>query len=143
TTGLFGLFAYLGIFVSALILLFKRWRQNKIHFWTFSIFSTVLLAHLLQNLFVFDAITSFVLLVVIFAFIHSSTRFSVIDKQFKPASIEKVWLLPIAIIISALIFYIGVWKPMQENRFGRLGYDALAEGNNREAVEYIEKSARI
>ena len=138
TTGFLGLFSYLGVFVAALWILFSRWRQKSISFWMFAVFSSTLIAHLLQNLFVFDMLTSFTLLFLIFAFIHSRANQSFIEAASRAKSSLPLFFL--GIIVIAPLFYMGIWKPFQENRMGRSGFDAFAAWRDTEAIQYVEKA---
>lgn len=137
TTGFVGLILYLGIFASALILLVRGWKNEIFSFWTFAIFVSLLLSHLLQNLFVFDTLTSLVLLFLILAFIHSRFNQSV-DAASKIKNSFSLFF--VGLLVVGPLFYIGAWKPFQENRIGRAGFDAFAVGQDDEAMRLIERA---
>ena len=68
SSGIIGLLAYLSVFVTAFILLWKRFLQNKGDFITASIFTSVLIAYFIQNLTVFDMINSYLMFILILGF---------------------------------------------------------------------------
>jgi O-antigen ligase/tetratricopeptide (TPR) repeat protein len=140
TSGILGLAAYVGMFVFGLLSLFRLKKVGKISFWTFATFSAALGAHLVQNLLVFDAISSFILLILIFAFIHASEIDSTHTKKNKIIP-NKPLVVIIGCVIFIPVFYIGVWGPFWENRIGKLGYDAFAEeGNFNKGEKLIEQA---
>jgi len=67
--GIFSLLSYFGIFLASFYLLWQKFSQKKISFWTFSIFSVILLAYFLQNLTVFDMVSSYLMFFLILGFI--------------------------------------------------------------------------
>ncbi|MGC9031263.1 MAG: O-antigen ligase family protein [Minisyncoccia bacterium] len=69
--GIFGFISYLFLFISVILFLFKKYSQNKIDFWTFSIFTSLLLAYFVQNTTVFDMIGSLSMFIFSLAFISS------------------------------------------------------------------------
>ena len=73
TTGLVGFLAYLGIFAAAFYLLWSRYLKEKICFWTAGIFSSLLIAYFVQNLTVFDMVSSFMMFFLVLGFVASIT----------------------------------------------------------------------
>lgn len=140
TSGIIGLSAYLAIFVVAFQILIKQWRKELLPFWTLSIFSGALVAHLVQNLFVFDAITSLVLLFVFFAFISNLSTGNALEKSFNQDRKGTPMRLVVGVLVVLPMLYIGAWKPFWENRFGKLGYDAFAQGDDERGRELVEKA---
>ncbi len=69
TSGIFGLLAYLAIFASAFYVLGKKFFQQKIGFLTAGIFLIVLISYTVQNLTVFDMVSSYVMLFLVLGFI--------------------------------------------------------------------------
>jgi len=70
TTGIFGLLAYLAIFVFCFFVLWKNFKNNKINYPIFLIFVALLFAYFIQNFFVFDMINSYLVFFLILAFIE-------------------------------------------------------------------------
>ncbi len=69
TTGAVGLLAYFGIFVAAFYLLWSRYLRSKICFITAGIFSVILIAYFIQNLTVFDMVSSLMMFFLVLGFI--------------------------------------------------------------------------
>jgi O-antigen ligase/Tfp pilus assembly protein PilF len=68
--GLLGLISYLGIFVAALWLIWKR--RNKLGIIDSALLVGVLAAYFFQNLFVFDNLSSYILFFIVLAYLHAS-----------------------------------------------------------------------
>jgi len=138
TTGILGLVAYLMIFVSALVLIRKKWRRERISFGVFAITNAILVGHLLQNFFVFDSITSLVTLWVVFAWIHAGSIDTHEQKQYP----GRHWwvLIPGAVLAVALVLFV-MWRPLQENRLGKAGYDAFAQRLGDERAMHLYENA--
>lgn len=73
TTGIVGLLTYLGIFITALYLLFKTYLKQRANFLTAGLFSSLLVAHLVQNLTVFDMVSSYMIFFLTLGFVESIT----------------------------------------------------------------------
>jgi len=71
--GILGMLSYLGIFLAIFYLLWKRYFQQKIDFWVAGIFSVVLIAYSVQNLTVFDMVSSYMMLFLVLGFVASMT----------------------------------------------------------------------
>jgi len=71
TTGILGFLTYLGIFGAAFYLLWKTFLKNKekVCFLTAAIFSSLLVAYFVQNLTVFDMVSSFMMFFLVLAFV--------------------------------------------------------------------------
>ena len=68
--GVLGLAAYLSVFGSAFYILFKKYRERKILETELSVFAALLAGFFFQNLFVFDQLTSYVMLFAVLGYIH-------------------------------------------------------------------------
>lgn len=71
TTGSLGALSFASMYVLALIFLWRRYRRGEADFWESFIPSVLLIIHLLQNLTVFDTVTTYQLFTLIFAFVAS------------------------------------------------------------------------
>ncbi|PJE64624.1 MAG: hypothetical protein COU90_02170 [Candidatus Ryanbacteria bacterium CG10_big_fil_rev_8_21_14_0_10_43_42] len=71
TTGIIGFTAYVGLWGSVVILLWRLWRRNVFDSITVSLLAALFTAYLVQNSFVFDTVISYMLITVLFAFLHS------------------------------------------------------------------------
>lgn len=135
TTGIVGLLTYLSIFVSVFVLLFKKFKEDKISFWTFSIFGSLLVAYFIQNLTVFDMISSYLVFFLSLAFISSLGNDNGEDVSFetKPFAITFILIL---LIISFFSFIIG------PDKAARLTIQAIVTKNPEERIEYYQESVK-
>lgn len=69
TTGTIGFLSYLAIFAVTLYILWKNYFKQKIDFWAAGIFSVLLIAYFVQNLTVFDMVSSYMLWFLVLGFI--------------------------------------------------------------------------
>jgi len=68
--GILGFLSYLGIFIVFFYILIKKYfKEQLINFWTFSIFSVIPVAYFIQNLTVFDMVSSLVMFFSVLAFV--------------------------------------------------------------------------
>ena len=68
-SGIIGLLSYLGIFISVFYALWRKYFKDKLDFWTVGIFSTLLVAYFIQNLTVFDMVSSYMMLFLVLGFL--------------------------------------------------------------------------
>lgn len=68
--GFLGLISYLAIFGVALWLL---WKKKEFAIWEKAIFSGLIVAYFIHNFFVFDNLTSYILIAIVLAYIHIKT----------------------------------------------------------------------
>ncbi len=99
-TGIFGFLAYSAIFILAFRYLWSAWRKEKIKYHTAVIFSVILIAYAIQNIFVFDTQVTLLMIFSIMAFIVWLS-FSAAPSQ--PAKIIK----PNAFLILLVVFATG------------------------------------
>ncbi len=76
TTGVVGLLAYLGIFVAVLYVLIKN-KKNSANFYEFPLIFALLISYFVQNLFIFDTISAYLMFFLILAFIDSYSNNSI------------------------------------------------------------------
>jgi len=113
-TGIIGLLAYLFLFISVFLLLFKKYFKDKeISFWTFAIFSSLLVAYFVQNLTVFDMISSYLVFFLVLAFVASlgNKTGEEVCYESKPFAITFVLLL---FLISFFSYVVGPVKTEKE-----------------------------
>lgn len=70
-SGIVGLLIYLGIFISALYILWRKYFQKKFDFWTMGFFSTILISYFVVNLTVFDTINTYLMFILVLGFIEN------------------------------------------------------------------------
>lgn len=95
TTGMLGLVAYIGVFLSALFFLWKGFFNNKIGFPEAGAFTALLAAYFVQNLTVFDTVASLMLLMLALAFITSMLAEKKNEK--KEGSLSGIFVIAVAI----------------------------------------------
>jgi len=71
STGILGLLSYLSLFLGTSYLLWKKYNKDNQYFWEFSIISGLLAAYFVQNLTVFDMVTSYMMFFLVLAFAGS------------------------------------------------------------------------
>lgn len=112
TTGFLGLISYFLLFFAIFILLWKNFAKDKINFWPFGIFVSLFIAYFIQNLTVFDMISSSLMLFLSFAFIASFERKEDEEEEKRNPSPGFVFL---AIILFFLSFLYFIFFPFLSN----------------------------
>jgi tetratricopeptide (TPR) repeat protein len=145
-TGLIGLLVYLAVFVVA-------WRallRSKIYFAATRILFIALLAHFLQNIFVFDVLASYLIMFNLFALTVFLTQIKdnhlpAANQQFAVATggqqtRNEFYLMPMIIVLIFLIFgvYILNIKPLQANRQSVNALIASAANKEQTAVNIFK-----
>jgi O-antigen ligase len=132
--GIFGLVSYLFLFFSAVFYLFKSYLDKKTDFWTFAIFSACLLAYFVQNITVFDMISSLLMFVITLGFIISIASQEQERKIFVFKLNYKNLLL---FLIFPLIFYKFAYQPFASDM---LIIEAIKRENPEERVALYKKT---
>ena len=106
-TGVIGLVSYLAIFAAAIYLLWRAYFLKTASFALAGTFTALLAAYFLQNLTVFDMITSYSMLFICLAFIASLYKPSGADEKVWPMPLD-LWrvLLPAAAAMVCLWFFV-------------------------------------
>jgi len=143
-TGIFGLICYLAIFGLALYYLFKNLKTD---FDLSVILIALLVAHFLQNIFVFDVLASYIILFMTFAL----ANFSAMQK--KNQSNQEVNLntkkefnvltFSIALIIILFAAYIFNIKPAQANRKSVKALIAANSNQEKQAVKFFQEAIEM
>jgi len=143
TTGVLGLISYLGIFFYTFLVLKKKYFNEKtIDFWTFSIFIAIPTAYFVQNLTVFDMVTSlmmFVLVLGFVAFLASSKRG---DQDIKRIVPERQTLAIVLSVIFIFTFFNFIIQPYNTDVYV---IKSLADSNGNQLapeqrVEFYKKA---
>ncbi len=123
--GAIGLLAYLGIFVCLIWMLSRKYfKEKSIDFWTFGFFVALPVGYFIQNLTVFDMVSSLMMFVLTISFgaflavAHKPEKIAspVRGKAFNRTSrlnIKSKWFLAIVLIVFVLIFNYFTYKPWQ------------------------------
>ncbi|MDO8523089.1 MAG: O-antigen ligase family protein [bacterium] len=112
--GILGLLAYLGIFASTVLILWKKKNANAER----AVFLGLLAAYFFQNLFVFDQLISYILFFAVLAYIHTTSLEQIPSKN-RPVPLPGAWanVVPVlAVIIFVFSFYVVNVKAYLENR---------------------------
>lgn len=120
-SGVIGLGLYVSLFGLAIANLWKAMKSTIISHSVFALFVSILIAHFVQNLTVFDTLTSNLFWLVLLGFI-STMALSAQDEKDKRARQRRVGALIIAATCSLLIpfsFYWSVVVPVRGNLFTR------------------------
>ncbi len=133
--GLFGFFFFFGSFFSALFVLWKKYiKEQEIDFLAPLVFSCLFIAHFIQNLTVFDMISSYMLVFLSFAFIAS---FCYKEKDQK---VEKKFnYLPFLVLVLFFFCFVNfVVQPLQTSFL--IGKSLDIRETTQEKINYSEKA---
>jgi len=140
-TGLIGLIVYINIFILALYYLFGN---IKIDFDLSAMLMALLLAHFIQNIFVFDVLSTFVILFSVFAVVAYIGQTDNHENK-KPAKFTDNFIIKILIILITFILivlsinYFNL-KPLKANKTAILGLMYGSSGNIEESIKYFNKA---
>ena len=144
STGLIGLIAYINIFILALYYLF---RNIKIDFDLSVMLMALLLAHFIQNIFVFDVLSTFVILFSVFAVVAYIGQTDN-NKNKKPAKFTDNFIIKILIILITFILivlsinYFNL-KPLEANKKAILGLIHSSSSNLEQAIKYFNEAVAM
>lgn len=112
TTGILGLISYFFLFFCTFFVLWKNFLKQKISFWPLGIFVSLFIAYFVQNLTVFDMVSSFLMLFLSFAFIAS---FEQKEDEEEEKSTPNFGFIFLAIILFFLSFLYFIFFPFLSN----------------------------
>lgn len=119
-SGIFGLIAFICLFVSSFITLFKVWKNQLVSGYIIALFIAFFAAYIAQNLSVFDTVTSLLYFTFILAFFHSLKRMKNEEVKKDIDQVQKketiTFILPI--ILSCILFvsfFFFVIQPVRAN----------------------------
>ena len=143
-TGLIGLIAYINIFILALYYLF---RNIKIDFDLSVMLMALLLAHFIQNIFVFDVLSTFVILFSVFAVVAYIGQTDN-NKNKKPAKFTDNFIIKILIIfITFILIILSInyfnLKPLEANKKAILGLIHSSSSNLEQAIKYFNEAVAM
>jgi len=111
SSGVLGFLAYLFVFAAVFWILWKNFLKKKIGFWAASIFSVVLVSYFIQNLTVFDMVSSYLMLSLVLGFVGSACNKET-DDSYKKGN----WQIPIILILFIACFISFVIQPLRADR---------------------------
>ena len=141
TTGIIGLLAYLGIFVSAFYVLWRKYFRERISFWTAGIFSVILISYFIQNLVVFDMISTYIMFFLILGFISVLVKPSeekVIEKSAKP---KNKWILAVILVFLFFSFFRFIIQPAVAAHYTANAF--LPQLSFEKRISFFEKALEI
>jgi len=100
-TGILGLFSYFLLFFSIFYLLWKNFLRKKIDFWEAGVFSSLFVAYFVQNLTVFDMVSSYLMVFLTIAFVATLEK----EKE----KIEMKRPNPYLISILSALFFVSLF----------------------------------
>ena len=110
--GLVGFAAYLSIFALSFWFLWRAWRRDLIDYPTMAIFSVVILAYAIQNIFLFDTQVTLLMIFLIWSFIaYLSFGLKEKDGDLAQKPFQPNFLLKAALIAVFAIFFYSVNLP--------------------------------
>jgi O-antigen ligase len=114
--GILGFLSYMGIFVSVFYVLWKKYLSKKIDFSITVIFPIILVAYFIQNLTVFDMVSSLLMFVLTLGFIASVTsdKEKEIEKKIIPPNL--VIILIVFVVFSASFFNFVI-QPLRADNY--------------------------
>ena len=117
--GILGLLTYAGIFIASFYILWRNYFQKKIDFWQAGIFSVLFISYSVQNLTVFDMVSSYMMFFLILGFI--ARKEEVDNYEIK----QKNPLIPFLISILFLVsFSKFVLSPLKSDNYAILAMKA-------------------
>jgi len=113
--GLVGLISYFLLIFGTVFLLWKKFLKKEFNFWTSSVFTALFTAYFVQNLTVFDMVSSYLMLFFTLSFISSLERKEIEGKVEKPREVGP-FTLALLFILFLLPFYFFIISPVSSSR---------------------------
>jgi len=141
TTGIFGILAYLGIYLMAIVSLFRFYRANPEENRTTSlVLLGFLVSYFVQNLFVFDTLGTYISFYSVLAFIVFLQTQETQEKQGKYFDARINPYLTLAIIaVTCLAIYYSVYKPHKSNIQVTSALITASQGNLQATIDNYRK----
>ncbi len=141
-TGLFGLLAYLWLFASAIIVTIKYARSQHYDYYLAAGIVSFLLAHFLQNIFVFDSLPTYIMLFSVFGFViflsyHNDQEDINKDNQIK--SINYYIVIPVGILLLISFFNFN-YRPARANNIAINGLKEFYYGRLDEGISVFKQA---
>lgn len=111
-SGILGLLSYLFIFASLFYFLWKSYFRNKIGFWELSVFSALPSAYFIQNLTVFDMISSYAMFFLVLGFIGSINNTK--EEMTSERKANSSFLVFLIVGLFFFSFFFSVFQPLRK-----------------------------
>lgn len=153
TTGLFGLIAYLSIFLATGLALIKGFRSGVVSLNEFALVVALLVSYFVQNLAVFDSLATFIGLMITLAYVYwlvggsargnarevSEVSGGEVERPIVNDNNEKGYLIAIGLVFVIMIFQFNV-KPIKMLKGTILGQIAFAQNDIAGAYEEYKRA---
>lgn len=136
--GIVGILSYLSIFIIAFIVLWKAYKKEKITMPVLAVLIAFLVAHFVNNLFVFENPTSYLYFFFLLAYISSKGSFKEESVTKTNKSLSSVYVGVVGLIILVVLFKTDV-NAGKANTSTLAAIRALHSPNGN-SVQYIEKA---
>ncbi|MBU4348447.1 O-antigen ligase family protein [Patescibacteria group bacterium] len=143
--GFLGLLSYLFILISAIYLLYRNFKENKIPLSKSLIVVGIFVAYFFQNLFIFDNIATYTCFFALLAYIYSVNKKEEITLE-QDNSKASEYLMPATILAVIIFIFIGyslVLKPFLANKYLLGALKENAGGDVVETANLFSKSLSI
>ncbi len=136
SSGILGMLSYILIFISTFYLLWKNYLQKKSNFWLAGIFTVLLISYFVQNLTVFDMVSSYMIFFLVLGFIAKKEtpeiEISPANPILEHSGARFIYLSPIFILIISLFLFSFskfVLSPLQTDAYtiSALGSEPFSE----------------
>ncbi|MBU2265016.1 O-antigen ligase family protein [Patescibacteria group bacterium] len=142
-TGLVGFLAYLTVVFLAFWFLWSAWKKEKINYFTAIIFTVILLAYGIQNIFVFDTQVTLLVFYSILAFIVWLSLKPLPDNnEIKPVRPNAAFKILVALILIFALYFINI-KPGSASLEGISALNLLQQGKADESVKEFKKAFEV
>lgn len=141
--GTVGFLVYLLFFLSVFWILWKKYYRQELDFLTASFFSVTLLAYFIQNLTVFDMVSSYMMLFVVLGFVGSiASRRKNIEAKNEYLFSQTGFVVSLIVFSLSLCFslFYFVIQPMNSNK---TLIEAVRTQDSKERIELYKKSLSI
>ena len=138
TMGIAGLIAYVSMFGAACYMAIDKWRRRVMPFWYMVMVCSIIGAHLAQNLFTFDTISSLLVVLVVLGFTSSREG---IQHDTRAAGRGVFVAGVVAVLVMGTAGYVTAARPFLANASAHRGWELLRTGGGDEAaIAEFEKS---
>lgn len=143
--GVLGVLSYLSIFLVAFYVL---WKETQVTFLAKSILSGLMIAYLMQNLFVFDNLMGYILFITLLAYLNfiSSTgkRADVNNAGILIPNNVKIVLSLLSVFLVVLALYYANYKPLKAGQKLAQAIEVIGkEGRHSEYIKKIEEALSL
>jgi O-antigen ligase len=138
STGIFGMISYLLIFVAIFYILWKNFIRKKTDFFAPGIFTSLFIAYFVQNLTVFDMVSSYLMFFLSLAFVASLEKEGEFSREFREPKFPILTLIALGFLFSFTFFIV---LPTMSDAYVILAIKAPAFSGER--ISFYKKSLSL